>query len=111
MTDTATVDTDEIYAKVDIFIKRIHEKDIALNQKAQTIIEEKTTGKDYLGRIIKKSFSLADLIVEEMSAYQELKNTEAKTKAFYDNERKNPDSNVSFLMEIDLTSAIRRKER
>ena len=63
-----------------------------------------------MGRIIKKSFSLADLIVEEMSAYQELKNTEAKTKAFYDNERKNPDSNVSFLMEIDLTSAIRRKK-
>jgi uncharacterized protein YlaN (UPF0358 family) len=108
MTETTTIDTDQIYDKVDDFIKRLHEKDIALNPKAQTIIEEKTVGKDYWGRKIKKSFSLADLIVEEVSAYQEIESAKARVRAYYD--AKKDESIDSFLLQLDMESALRRRK-
>ena len=69
MTEPPQKDTNPIYEKVETFVKQFHEKDVALKPEAKTLIIERTMGKDFLGRTIKKDYSLADIIGEQIVQY------------------------------------------
>ena len=83
MTEQPQKNPDVIYEKVEAFVKQIHEKDIVLKPEAKTLIIERTMGKDFFGRTIKKAYSLADIIGEQMTHYIEIQNSMDDTVAFY----------------------------
>jgi hypothetical protein len=104
--------TDDIYERVTDFIKQIHEKDIMLNEKAKNTIVERTEGKDFWGKPIKKSYSVADIIGEQMSHYMEILSTEKSTIDFYQKKEKSEGQlkTDSFLFKLDMMSAIKRQK-
>lgn len=94
-------ETDLIYTQVESFIKGIHEKNLKLNDKAQAVMMDKIVGKDAWGKAIKEKRSLADLIGDEIFAYQAIQNSAYIAKSM--------EKDLSRVQQIDWNSAIGKR--
>jgi hypothetical protein len=101
---------DLIYSKVEEFIKKIHDKDIELNPKAQSIMIVITTGKDTWGKPIKHSCSLAEVIGDDMAYYQRVKNGESIICCLVEESQKKTSDGLEeteeFIRNIHTRSAL-----
>lgn len=111
MTEPPQKDTNPIYEKVETFVKQFHEKDVALKPEAKTLIIERTMGKDFLGRTIKKDYSLADIIGEQIVQYIKIQNAMDETVAFYSKPENKPPSifSDSFLTAMDIMNGLKKR--
>ena len=111
MTEPPQKDTNPIYEKVETFVKQFHEKDVALKPEAKTLIIERTTGKDFLGRAIKKDYSFADIIGEQIVQYIRIQNAMDETVAFYSKKENKPDSmfSNSFTTAMDIMRDLSKR--
>jgi hypothetical protein len=103
-----------IYQKVDDFIKKLHEKNIKLNAKAQSIMITETKGKDTWGKPIKESHSLAELIGKKMASYQRIKNSELIVDSLLKHSEENASSSLEatkeFIRDIHIRSATNQRK-
>jgi hypothetical protein len=111
MTEQPQEDTNVIYETVENFVKQFHEKDVALKPEAKTLIIERTMGKDFLGRAIKKEYSLADIIGEQIVEYIRIQNAMDETVAFYSKKENKPDSmfSNSFTTAMDIMRGLSKR--
>lgn len=106
---------DLIYKKIDDFIEQLHEKNIVLNPKAQTLMITENKGKDSWGKTIKESQSLANRIGEEMAYYQKINNSETMADAIVNdwengNNKNNLEAMENFVRYLDVRSALRSRK-
>ena len=106
---------DLIYKKVDSFIKEIHENNIVLNPKAQTMMITESKGKDAWGKTIKESRPLATKIGEEMACYQKIINSETMAEAIINESENGKNKNTleamkNFAQFLDVRSALRSRK-
>jgi hypothetical protein len=111
MTEQPQKNTDAIYEKVETFVKQIHEKDVILKPEAKTLIIERTMGKDFWGRTVKKAYSLADIIGEQIAQYIKINNAMVGTVAFYSKKENKPDSifSDSFTTALDIMNGLKKR--
>jgi hypothetical protein len=100
----------EIYQRIDDFIKQLHEKNIQLNHKAETIMITQTVGKETWGKPIKESVSLSSKIVEKMAHYQRIVASETMTEKMITEADGKEEDFVRVRRYIDLRSAIRNQK-
>jgi hypothetical protein len=103
--------TDFIYAMVDTFVSQYHVKDVALKPEATKLIIERTMGKDFWGRVVKKSYSLANIIGEQISHYVEIQSAMDSTVKFYSQPENKPDSILSnsFITAMNKITDLKKR--
>ena len=104
---------DSTYRNIDIFIERLHTKDVELTPNAQSIFRLVNSRK---GRqTIKESKSLAVLIGEEIAEYQRIKESESIYYTLINQHEKNLtksetdlDANLKYISDLNTLSVLRR---
>jgi hypothetical protein len=111
MTEEADKTVNPIYERVESFVKQFHEKNVALKPEARTLIIERTMGTKFLGRTIKKDYSLADIIAEHMAEYIKVQELMDETVAFYSKPENKPTSilDSSFVNAMDIMNGLRKR--
>ncbi len=115
MDKEALLKNDLIYKKVDDFIEQLHENNIVLNPKAQTLMITENKGKNSWGKIIKESQALSNRIGEEIAYYQKVNSSEKMVDAIVKESKSNFKKNNfkgmdNYVHNLNMRSELRNRK-